>query len=163
MEKKCFFTGHRGLGADFDKEQAYGLIKILNEKCGVDTFVCGGAVGFDIEMGELVLKLKEEHSDVKLWLFLPCINQDAKWNYTDKARRQALIDRADYIDCPQVYYDSTVMKTRNYKMVDTCFYGISYFNGKRVSGTAQTLRYAKRQGRKIFNLAKEGNDAINGH
>ena len=160
MKKKCFFTGHRGLGADFSRERAYNAIKVLNEKMGVDTFVCGGAIGFDIEMGELVLKLKEEHSEVKLWLFLPCINQDERWNATDKARRQALIDRADYIDCPQVYYDSTVMKKRNYKMVDTCYYGISYFNGKRVSGTAQTLRYAKKMERKLFNLAKEGTRAI---
>ena len=55
MEKRCFFTGHRGLGADFSREKAYNAIKVLCEKMGVDTFVCGGAVGFDIEMGELVL------------------------------------------------------------------------------------------------------------
>lgn len=161
MKRKCFFTGHRGLGSDFDSEKAYYLLKILNEKHEIDTFVCGGAVGFDIAMGELVLRLKKEKSDVKLWLFLPCLDQDQRWNATDKARRQALIDNADYIDCPQIYYNSTVMKVRNYKMVDACDCGVAYFNGKRVSGTAQTLRYAKGQGKRLFNLAKEGAGAIN--
>lgn len=160
MKNRCFFTGHRGLGSDFSAERAYKALRALREKYGVDTFVCGGAVGFDITMGELVLRLKREYDGIKLWLFLPCINQDERWNESDKARRQALIDNADYIDCPQVYYDNTVMKTRNYKMVDACEFGISYFNGKRVSGTAQTLRYAKKSGRKILNLAKEGNEIL---
>ena len=160
MKNRCFFTGHRDLRSDFSEEQAYRTIKTLYCECGVDTFLCGGAVGFDMIMGELVLKLKKECGDVKLWLYLPCIDQDARWGNEDKARRKRLIENADYIDCPQIPYNSTVMKTRNYKMVDACAYGVSYFNGKMISGTAQTLRYAKRKGRILFNLAKQGTDVI---
>ena len=155
IEKRACFTGHRVLGSDFDKRKAYAVLERLFE-LGVDTFICGGAMGYDIEMGELVLKLKKKHSEVKLWLFLPCTDQDAKWRDEDKKRRQALMARSDLIDCPDTTYNSTVMKTRNYKMVDNSYYCIAYFNGQRVSGTAQTVRYAKKCQRKICNLSAKG-------
>ena len=155
IEKRACFTGHRTLGADFNRKKAYAVLERLFG-LGVDTFICGGAVGYDMEMAELVLKLQKKHAEVKLWLFLPCIDQDARWNDDDKKKRQALIERADLVDCPSIAYNSTVMKTRNYKMVDNSYYCIAYFNGKRVSGTAQTVRYAKKCQRKICNLCEKG-------
>ncbi len=154
-QKRACFTGHRVLGSDFDKEKATALIEALY-KMGVDTFICGGALGFDMEIGYLVLEAKKKHPDIKLWLFLPCTDQDARWHEADKKRRRLLIEQADLVDCPDTTYNDTVMRTRNYKMVDNSHYCICYFNGKRVSGTAQTIRYAKRNGRKIYNLCSKG-------
>ena len=155
IEKRVCFTGHRTLGRDFSKRKAYQLMQQLYEK-GVDTFICGGTIGFDMEIAYLVLELQIEHPEVQLWLFLPCNNYDAKWDMRDKNRMKTLLKYASYIDCPDTPYHDGVMKARNYKMVDNSLYCVSYFNGKRVSGTAQTIRYAKRSGRQIFNLCDKG-------
>lgn len=147
----CCFTGHRTLGRDFDIRRLDACVEHLCEM-GVDTFICGGALGFDMVAGFTVLRLKEKYKDIRLWLFLPCLEQDAMWQEADKKKRQELIDKADYVDCPQIPYNSTVMKTRNYKMVDKSGWCVSYFNGKFVSGTAQTIRYAKKSGIEVINL-----------
>ena len=153
IENRCCFTGHRTLGADFDRSRLDFEIEQLY-KGGVDTFIAGGALGFDMEAGYAVLEAKKKHPNIKLWLFLPCLDQDARWNDADKQRRANLIKNADYVDCPDIPYNSTVMKTRNYKMVDACDNCICYFNGKFVSGTAQTVRYARKTGINVINLGK---------
>ncbi|MBQ7411972.1 MAG: DUF1273 family protein [Clostridia bacterium] len=153
MEKrvKCCFTGHRVLARDFDEKCIDETIEALYAS-GVRVFISGGALGFDMLAGYAVLRAKKVHSDIELWLYLPCRDQDARWREDDKKRREGLIKSADYIHCPDIPYDSTVMKARNYKMVDACDYCVSYFNGKYVSGTAQTIRYAKRTGVALINL-----------
>ncbi len=147
----CCFTGHRTLASDFDEKTLFDCIENLCKK-GVDTFICGGALGFDMVAGFAVLKLKEKYENIKLWLYFPCLDQDARWQDEDKKRRKELIKKADYIDCPKIPYNATVMKTRNYKMVDASDYCVAYFNGKFVSGTAQTIRYAKKTGIEVINL-----------
>jgi uncharacterized phage-like protein YoqJ len=153
MEKeiRCCFTGHRTIENNFDKEALFECIEALYQK-GVRTFICGGALGFDMVAGYEVLRLKEKYDDVRLWLYLPCLDQDARWQDIDKRKREELLKRADFIDCPQIPYNSTVMKTRNYKMVEESDYCVSYFNGKFISGTAQTIRYAKKSGIEVINL-----------
>ena len=150
-ENKCCFTGHRTLGADFDISRLDKTVEALYER-GVDTFIAGGALGFDMEAGYAVLRAKKKHADIKLWLCLPCLDQDARWRDADRKRRALLIENADLVDCPNTVYNSTVMKTRNYKMVDFCGFCVSYFNGKFVSGTAQTVRYALRSRLEVINL-----------
>lgn len=152
IENRCCFTGHRTLEVDFDRALLCSTIEELYDKKQVRTFICGGAVGFDMECAYAVLGLKRRHDDIKLCFFLPCLGQDSRWSMQDRRKYKQLLEMADFIDCPQIPYNSTVMKTRNYKMVDACQYVISYFNGRFISGTAQTIRYAKRKGREVINL-----------
>lgn len=160
MEKACCFTGHRSLGADFSEDRAYKTIKRLRENYGVTTFICGGATGFDMKMGELVLRLKDEYSEVRLFMMLPCRDQDSRWGLSDKMKYKKLLKSADEIEYIQDYYTDGVMKARNYRMVDESQFCVCYFSGRRVSGTAQTIRYAKRKGLKIGNLAEGGQALI---
>ncbi len=152
IRKRCCFTGHRTVvESEFRSDAFDGLLRGLITMKGVDTFISGGAVGFDTLVAERVLKLKEEFPHIKLWFFLPCLDQDLKWSKEDKKKYRELLKKADYVDCPQIPYNSTVMKTRNYKMVDNALYCACYYNGKKISGTAQTIRYAKKLGRMMFN------------
>lgn len=151
IEKRCCFTGHRDINSDFKPKMLEECIEALYNS-GVDTFISGGAIGFDMLAGFAVLELKKKHPDIKLWLFLPCLDQDTMWNGEQRKMRQTLIESADYVHCPEVKYNKTVMKERNYRMVDACSCCVSYFNGKFVSGTAQTIRYALRSGKEVINL-----------
>ena len=43
-------------------------------------------------------------------------------------------------------------------MVDNASFLVTYFNGNQISGTAQTIRYAKKCGLEIINLYAERDD-----
>jgi len=150
-ENTCCFTGHRIVGKDFDFDRLYRTVVKLIEKRGVDTFVCGGAIGFDMYSGEAVLKAKDNGYNVKLHLYLPCNNQSDRWNAKQKIRYEELLKRADYIDMVDKPYFDGCMKERNYKMVDASAFCVCYFNGK-ASGTGQTVAYAQKRGLEIGNL-----------
>lgn len=158
--KTCCFTGHRGVSRDFDNGALYALIEEFYLKENVRVFICGGAVGFDMVAAASILRLKKDYPDAQLWLFLPCLDQDKKWSDTEKRVAKTIKEMADYIDCPQVTFNRDVMRIRNYKMVDNSDFVISYFNGKMISGTAQTIRYANRKGVPVYNVGTGDAGAI---
>ncbi len=150
-ETTCCFTGHRVLGRDFSYDRLYRtVVKLINEH-GVNTFIAGGAIGFDTAAAEAVLQAKEQGYDVALHIYVPCRNQSERWNSLDKARYEKILKRADYIDMNDAPYYDGCMQERNYKMVDASSFCLCYFNGKR-SGTGQTVRYATKSGLKVGNL-----------
>lgn len=148
----CCFTGHRFLSKTFDSRRLAQTIEAMIEK-GVDTFICGGALGFDTLAAQEVLKLKKKkHKEIKLHIYAPCQNQDSLWNSRDKRVYEEILSRADYVDMPENLYNNQCMKIRNYKMVDNSSYLIAYYDGTFASGTGQTVRYAERCGIEIVNL-----------
>ena len=150
-ERCCCFTGHRIIGGDFSRDVLLrGIEYLINE--GVDTFICGGALGFDTVCAKAVLDAKKEHPHIKLWIFAPCNNQDAKWSIRDSLTYKEILESADFVDMPPQPYFDDCMKIRNYKMVDSSAYCICYMNNPR-SGTGQTYRYATAKGLKVFNLS----------
>lgn len=123
---------------------------------GVDTFICGGALGFDTEAAIEVLKLKKKkYKEIKLHIYAPCQGQDAKWNSRDQRLYKEILSRADYVDMPNTLYNNQCMKVRNYKMVDSSAYLIAYYDGTFASGTGQTVRYGEKCGLEIVNLYNE--------
>lgn len=147
----CCFTGHRIMAADFNKDTLVRGIKYMIAQ-GVDTFICGGAIGFDTLCAQEVLNAKALHPHIKLHIYAPCNNQSDSWGITDRLAYEEILKRADYVDMPNVPYFDGCMKIRNYKMVDHSAYCICYLNSPR-SGTGQTFRYAQKQGLTVFNLA----------
>lgn len=152
-ETTCCFTGHRQIKANFNSDILVRGIEYLINK-GVDTFICGGALGFDTICAQEVLKAKERHPEIKLHIYAPCTNQSERWSSKDKEIYEEILKKADFVDMPSHSYTSDCMKIRNYKMVDNAAYCICYLNNPR-SGTGQTHAYAKRKGLTVYNLAGE--------
>ena len=156
-EISCCFSGHRRLEWDFSIEELKRTIVSLIEK-GYKIFIAGGALGFDTEVAVAVLQLKKKYKDIKLHIYVPCIGQESRWQKKDIKLYNAILKRADYVDMPSNYYNNECMKKRNYKMVDNASFLVTYFNGNQISGTAQTIRYAKKCGLEIINLYAERDD-----
>jgi uncharacterized phage-like protein YoqJ len=151
----CCFTGHRFLPRSFNSKRLQEAIEAMIEK-GVDTFICGGALGFDTEAAIEVLKLKKKkYKEIKLHIYAPCQGQDARWNSRDQRLYKEILSRADYVDMPNTLYNNQCMKVRNYKMVDSSAYLIAYYDGTFASGTGQTVRYGEKCGLEIVNLYNE--------
>lgn len=153
----CFFTGHRILGDYETRNRIYEILineieRLINER-GVDTFICGGAIGFDALAAKAVIYVKDKNPDIKLKLYIPCYNHFIKWSYKDKAVWRYIASYADkmiYItDGP---YEDGCMKKRNCAMADDAHYCLAYCI-KYGSGTGSTLRYAEMKGCEINNIA----------
>lgn len=155
IPKACFFTGHRAI-----KEAEAEKIKVrLNEEIekkiqdGVLEFIAGGATGFDMMAEQAVLDMRAKYPDIKLRLYLPCINQAEEWNEHDRRRYFDYLVRAD-----EVYYVSRekytdgCMKKRNQAMVNASVCGIAYMVSDR-SGTSQTIRMAEEKGIDVVKIS----------
>ena len=150
-EKTCLFTGHRGLNGMLDKNCLMRGIEYVIGK-GVDTFIVGGALGFDTEAALAVLEAKKSYPEIKLFVYAPCKNQTQGWSFLDKRQYESILKKADYVDMPDYDYFTGCMKIRNYKMVDSSAFCIAFFNGNNHSGTGQTYNYAKKCGLSVYNI-----------
>lgn len=151
--KAVCFTGHRVIGADFDEAM---LDKYLLKLVGVgyNTFICGGALGYDTVVAEKILELRSSFPFIRLHLYIPCRDQDRRWSAADRKRYKRILDSADHVEViAESYYDGC-MRDRNYRMVDNARICICYLNNETKSGTAQTVRYAKKNGVAVINVAK---------
>ena len=152
IETVCF-TGHRIIGADFDEERLdYYLDRLI--AVNYNTFICGGALGFDTVVAEKIIRLKREFPHIRLHLYLPCKDQDKKWSFSDRRRYKKILESADYVKImAESYYDGC-MRDRNYKMVDDARACVCYLNNESRSGTAQTVRYAKKKPIPVVNVSR---------
>ena len=150
----CCFTGHRTVKADFDEKKFDSILRKLIGK-GVDTFICGGALGFDMLAEKKILALKKEFSQIKLHIYAPCQNQAERWTLLQKMSYNKILNKADYVDMPPRPYFDGCMKIRNFKMVDNSAYCVAYYDGTFASGTGQTVRYAMKKGIKVINILEE--------
>ena len=148
----CCFTGHRTVDRNFNTELIGQYAKKLVTEKGVDTFIVGGALGFDTLCAKAVLELKKEFPHIQLHVYAPCNNQTAKWKEKDVKIYNKILELADFVDMPYVSYFDGCMKIRNYKMVDNSAFCICYLNHFG-SGTGQTFNYAQRCGLELYNLA----------
>ena len=85
---------------------------------GVDTFLTGGALGFDTLAAQEVLRMRAMGlPSLKLVLALPYMNQEAQWSQRDAA--QSILEHNLYgldIDdrAAQLAYFAVMMKARQY-------------------------------------------------
>ena len=88
MNKSVCFTGHRTIAEDKETLSArlYALLERFVTEQKVTDFYTGGAVGWDALAALTVLKLRENYTEVKLHLVLPCPfeEQSTKWNEAQK-------------------------------------------------------------------------------
>ena len=155
LPKTCFFSGHRHISSD----DAARVKSRLNEEllnavnAGYTHFISGGAIGFDTLAAEQVVRLREDYSDIRLILYLPCTDHTKNWNENDRMRFDAISSFADEIYyVSETAYSDGCMKKRNNAMTEAADLCIAYLKNT-VSGTAQTVKIAEKKGLKIINIA----------
>ncbi len=157
----CCFTGYRPSKFPFTLDKANkDYINFENSlyreifsaySCGVKTFVSGMAMGFDIIAAETVLSLKKAKSDTKLVCAIPFREQAKDFPLEWQNRYFDILKSADEIIYVCESYNRGCYFKRNKYMVDNSDIVITWFNGQK-GGTANTIDYAMRKGRKVINL-----------
>ena len=115
-------------------------------------------MGFDIIAAETVLAVKNAFSEpLRLICVLPFKNQS--YNFPDdwKIRFKSVLKKCDEKVILAEKYFTGCYQERNTYMVDHSDYVITWFDGQK-GGTANTIRYAKKIGRQIFNTYENPNN-----
>ena len=152
----CAFTGHRNIKPEHRARIADLLYRAVNYAYGKGcrTFIAGGALGFDTEAARQVIRYRIEHRDVRLVLFLPCLDQDAAWSAEQRDSYDYILSSANEVRYVSESYDKTCMRRRNQAMAEECDIMIAYV-GRDRSGASQTLRMAREAGKETYNLYPE--------
>ncbi|MGM9636975.1 MAG: SLOG family protein [Eubacteriales bacterium] len=151
----CAFTGHRFLSFEHQKRCGDLLDRLIPKLVGrgITTFYAGGALGFDTLAAEKILELRDRHGlPLRLILALPCRDQCAKWDPADTKRYRKIKSLADGTVLLSENYFDGCMQMRNRYMVNRANTLIAFFQPDKPGGTAYTVNYAAKQGRKIINL-----------
>ncbi len=149
----CAFTGHRMIKPEHRTrigDLLYRAVSYAYGK-GCRTFIAGGALGFDTEAARQVLRFRMEHPDVRLELFLPCLDQDAGWSAGQRDFYDYMLSSADEVRYVSEFYDKSCMRKRNQAMAEDCDLMIAYVYRDR-SGASQTLRMARELGKEAYNI-----------
>jgi uncharacterized phage-like protein YoqJ len=152
--RTCCFTGHRNLPQDKIEKIVLNLNREIENLIaqGVTDFISGGALGFDQVAASLIIAKKEMGQRIRLIFALPCKNQDELWTDEQKRLYHGILAEADEVIYVSEEYTNGCMKKRNHYMVDHsayCVCALLY----AMSGTGQTVRYARRKGLRINNIA----------
>ena len=155
FEHTCFFTGHRAIPSELIpalEHRTETACKLLIREMGVTDFIAGGARGFDTLAALTVLRLKNEYADIRLHLYLPCIDQMRNWGNRDSEKWQYILRRADeYKYIHDGKYIPGCMQLRNRSMADDAKYGIVYCS-RSSGGAYYTVNYAKDKQRSLIYL-----------
>lgn len=153
------FTGHRQL-----REPAEIITSRLTQTLeslihsGCRTFCAGGARGFDALASEVVMALQPQYPQIRLVLMLPFPDQychESGWSMAEIEQYHHLQVQASQVMVITIApgYRSGVYYRRNRALVDTSSACIAYMT-RSSSGTGYTVRYARKQGLEIINLAE---------
>ena len=136
--KTCVFTGHRELPLGFPKRKLKTTIEGLIS-LGVDTFLCGMAIGFDLLAAETVLSLKKNYPQIKLVACIPCICQEKYFSKTDQKRYTDAVKKADEQVILSDSYYRGCMQVRDKYMAERGDVMVAYCT-KKEGGAAYTVR-----------------------
>lgn len=161
-EKTVCFTGHRS-----EKLPRGEALELLRKRLdleieralqdGYDTFLFGGAYGFDLMAAEEVLKKKvlidlQNPRRIRLVAIIPFEGQAIRFSVSDHEQYYEIMPKCDEVITLNTRYSSQCYAQRNQYMVDHSNRVICCWNRQAVSGTAQTVRMAEKQNLEIINL-----------
>ena len=139
-EKTCALTGHRKVENDFEVDVLQAIfIKLIDS--GINTFLCGMAVGFDTLAFKVLYNLKKE-KDLKIIACIPCKKQDINFSKEQKVEYEKMLNLADESILISEEYTPYCMMKRNMFMVDNSNLLIAYLRESK-GGAKNTVEYAK--------------------
>ncbi|NCE65542.1 DUF1273 family protein [Pseudoflavonifractor sp. 524-17] len=162
LDDCCAFTGHRPHKLpwrynEYDS-RCVALKVALTEQitklteAGITDFYSGGADGVDCWAALIVLKLREKNPALKLHLILPHEGQADRWGDSAQERYRSILRQADSVEYVSQEYYEGCMLDRNHRLVEAAGVLLAVYNGERRGGTAATVRYAQKLGKKIIIL-----------
>ena len=145
---RCCFTGHRPGKLTIPEKQLVGLLEAEINRAinsGYTTFITGMAKGVDLVAAEIVLRLRERDSRLKLICALPYSGFGQHWGggWTERFRQVLAKADLEWTICSSFSYGA--YQARNEWMVRHSALVIAVFNGEP-GGTKNTLDFAKRNG-----------------
>ena len=153
----CCFTGHRQIPPGKQAEIVEKLERVIISLYQRDVrfYGAGGARGFDALAAQTVLRLRGRCPGMKLILVLPCLTQTRGWPAADVAEYERIKGLADKVVYTSQAYTAGCMHKRNRHLVDNSSVCVCYLT-KDSGGTAYTVRYARKRGLEVINLAVSG-------
>ncbi len=161
-DNSCAFTGHRPHKFPWkyneDDERCVALKAALIEQITaladavVTDFYSGGADGVDCWTALIVLGLRKKNPALRLRCILPFEGQADKWNQSAQERYHAILKEANSLEYVSHEYYGGCMLDRNHRLVEAADLLLAVYNGERRGGTAATVQYARKAGRKIIIL-----------
>ena len=158
--KSCAFTGHRPHKLPWkynEADERCVALKAALEKqiaviveAGVADFYSGGADGVDCWAALIVLDLRKKNPALNLHLILPHKGQADKWSDSAQERYRFILSQADSVDYVSHDYYDGCMLDRNRRLVDAADLLLAVYNGERRGGTAATVRYVRKLGRRVI-------------
>jgi len=152
-------TGHRPdklFGYDIKKEEYLVMSAKITEFIiakGYTNFMTGMALGVDTVFAINVITLKKYYPTFHLECAIPCLGQSSLWNEVDSNRYDSILQRADKVTyVSNKPYAPIFMHRRNAYMVDNSTEVLAVWNGVRMGGTFNCIKYALKQGRPVYVL-----------
>ena len=162
----CCFTGYRphrfvfspgGLRPEHVQAALGGQIRRLYEE-GYRTFITGMSAGVDLWAAAEVLSLQQHHSDIRLVAAVPFAGQETHWSQSLQREYHRILSACEQVE---ILHDETAARAdaaacyrqRNRWMVDradTVLAVCEYDVGDTRTGTAATVRYARRLQKRIL-------------
>ncbi len=160
FDRCCAFTGHRSKkfpwGYDEADARCVALKKALAEQvgklveAGYTDFLSGMAEGIDTWAALTVLSLKKENPALKLHCILPCEGQADQWSASARKLYSYILEQANSVVYVSREYSKDCMLKRNRYLVEHAACLLAVYNGEQRGGTAMTVRYAQKLGRKMI-------------
>ena len=120
-------------------------------KEGYRNFLCGMAVGFDIEAAEVVLSLRSELEGIKVVAVVPFEGMEQRFSKGWRRRFERIMKEADEVVTLASHYSVEVYSVRNNFLVDNSSALVAYFDGSK-GGTAYTVRRGVKKALRIVNI-----------
>ena len=160
----CAFTGHRPekfpWKCNEEDERCIKLKTALSNQIseladsGVTQFLSGMCRGCDIWAAVSVLELRRTNPKLKLHCILPCTTQADVWSDSERELYYQILGQVDSIVYVSREAHKSCMLERNHFMVEHADVLLAVCGNvdERRGGTAATVRYAKKAGKKIILL-----------
>lgn len=160
----CAFAGHRPEKLPWKHDEAdercinlkAALLSQIAElaESGVMHFLSGMARGVDLWAALSVLELRKHNPKMKLHCILPCTTQADEWSDSEREVYQKILQQTDSVVYVNREYHKECMLERNHFMVDHADMLLVVCGNTTVrrGGTAATIHYAQKMGKKIILL-----------